>query len=62
MKIIRFLTLLLFVSLAACRGREVPATATVANDEIRIGHYGSLSGAQATFGQSTDNGIRLAVG
>ena len=28
---------------------------------IVIGHYGSMSGAQATFGQSTDNGIQLAV-
>ena len=28
---------------------------------IVIGHYGSMSGAQATFGQSTDQGIRLAV-
>jgi branched-chain amino acid transport system substrate-binding protein len=30
-------------------------------DEIRIGHYASLTGSEATFGQSTDNGIRLAV-
>ncbi len=30
-------------------------------NEIVIGHYGSLSGAQATFGESTDNGIKLAV-
>ena len=30
-------------------------------DEIVIGHYGSLTGAQATFGKSTDNGIKLAV-
>lgn len=28
---------------------------------IVIGHYGSMSGAQATFGSSTDNGIKLAV-
>lgn len=28
---------------------------------IKIGHYGSMSGAQATFGQSTDKGIRLAI-
>jgi branched-chain amino acid transport system substrate-binding protein len=32
-----------------------------APDEIRIGHYASLTGSEATFGQSTDNGIRLAV-
>ena len=30
-------------------------------DEIRIGHYASLSGSEATFGQSTDNAIHLAV-
>lgn len=28
---------------------------------IRIGHYASMSGSEATFGVSTDNGIRLAV-
>ncbi|HEX4413364.1 MAG TPA: ABC transporter substrate-binding protein [Lacipirellulaceae bacterium] len=28
---------------------------------IILGHYASMTGAQATFGQSTDNGIRLAV-
>jgi branched-chain amino acid transport system substrate-binding protein len=28
---------------------------------IRIGHYASLTGKEATFGQSTDNGIKLAV-
>ncbi|HEV3300157.1 MAG TPA: ABC transporter substrate-binding protein [Planctomycetaceae bacterium] len=32
-----------------------------APDEVRIGHYASLTGSEATFGQSTDNGIRLAV-
>ncbi|HEY5037575.1 MAG TPA: ABC transporter substrate-binding protein [bacterium] len=30
-------------------------------NEIRIGEFGSLTGAQATFGQSTDEGIQLAV-
>jgi branched-chain amino acid transport system substrate-binding protein len=29
--------------------------------EIVLGHYASLTGAQATFGQSTDNGIQLAI-
>jgi branched-chain amino acid transport system substrate-binding protein len=28
---------------------------------IKIGHYGSMTGSEATFGQSTDKGIRLAV-
>ncbi|MCC6133037.1 MAG: ABC transporter substrate-binding protein [Acidobacteria bacterium] len=30
-------------------------------DTILIGHYGSLTGSEATFGQSTDNGIKLAI-
>ncbi len=30
-------------------------------DEIRIGEFGSLTGTTATFGQSTHNGIMLAV-
>jgi branched-chain amino acid transport system substrate-binding protein len=28
---------------------------------IPVGQFGSLTGAQATFGQSTDNGLRLAL-
>jgi len=39
-------------------------TATQAGETggaILIGHYGSLTGSEATFGQSTDNGIRMAV-
>ena len=31
------------------------------SNEIVIGHYASMTGSEATFGQSTDNGIRLAV-
>lgn len=30
-------------------------------NEIRVGEFGSLTGGQATFGTSTDNGIQLAV-
>jgi branched-chain amino acid transport system substrate-binding protein len=30
-------------------------------NEIVIGHFGSMTGSEATFGQSTDNGIKLAV-
>lgn len=29
--------------------------------EIVLGHYASMTGSQATFGRSTDNGIQLAV-
>src|SRR5580765_8449057 len=28
---------------------------------IVIGHYGSMTGSEATFGQSTDKGVRLAI-
>lgn len=30
-------------------------------DPIKVGHYASMTGSEATFGQSTDNGIRLAI-
>lgn len=30
-------------------------------NEIVIGHYGSMTGSEATFGLSTDEGIRLAI-
>ncbi|HAG90240.1 MAG TPA: ethanolamine utilization protein EutJ [Bdellovibrionales bacterium] len=41
-----------------CTGNSDKAS----NDsEIRIGQFGSLTGAEATFGQSTDKGIRLAI-
>lgn len=32
-----------------------------AADTVKVGHYGSMTGKEATFGQSTDKGIRLAV-
>jgi branched-chain amino acid transport system substrate-binding protein len=31
------------------------------SNEIVVGHFGSMTGADATFGQSTDDGIRLAI-
>jgi len=31
------------------------------SSEIRIGQFGSLTGGEATFGQSTDKGVRLAI-
>jgi len=34
---------------------------TTAGPVIKIGHYGSLTGSKATFGKSTENGIKLAV-
>lgn len=32
-----------------------------AAEPIKIGHYASMTGKEATFGQSTDNGIKLAI-
>ncbi|KAB2911069.1 MAG: ABC transporter substrate-binding protein [Kofleriaceae bacterium] len=37
-------------------GGGEPATGT-----FHVGHYASLTGSEATFGQSTDQGIRLAI-
>ena len=39
--------------LAGCDGTR--------SNEIVIGHFASMTGSEATFGQSTDNGIKLAV-
>jgi branched-chain amino acid transport system substrate-binding protein len=57
MRRVRFLLLGAVFLLAACAPKE---TAT-ANREIVIGEYGSLTGPEATFGQSTHNGITLAL-
>lgn len=40
---------------------SVAATESRGQGTLKIGHYGSLTGSEATFGKSTDNGIRLAV-
>jgi branched-chain amino acid transport system substrate-binding protein len=47
----------------APRSAAAPAAApaTPAGDTILIGHVASLTGDQATFGASTENGIRLAI-
>src|SRR5690242_17269689 len=56
---------------AACTKKSettAPATTTAqttpaepAGDTIRIGEVGSMTGSEATFGQSTHNGILLAL-
>ncbi len=51
------------LALTACTGSETPSTpadAPAANT-ILIGEYGSLTGSEATFGQSTHNGLMLAI-
>ncbi len=42
-------------------GEQTSTTATTGGGEILVGEYGSLTGPQATFGQSTHNGIMMAV-
>jgi branched-chain amino acid transport system substrate-binding protein len=46
---------------AACAGGGDAPPAQQENAPILIGEYGSLTGSEATFGQSTHNGIMLAV-
>ncbi|MGN6182255.1 MAG: ABC transporter substrate-binding protein [Thermoanaerobaculia bacterium] len=57
-------TALLSLALIGCPPKTEPsATSSSAGEtgEILVGEYGSLTGGQATFGQSTHNGIMLAV-
>lgn len=65
------LSLLLFTG-TGCKKGETPANTPKANtdssaaaqpagDTIRIGEVGSMTGSEATFGQSTHNGILLAL-
>lgn len=42
-------------------GGAAPAPSAGDTGPVVIGHYGSLTGSKATFGKSTDNGIKLAV-
>lgn len=51
------LLLLACLSTAAMAGGCKPS----ATADIPVGHYASLSGSEATFGQSTDNGFKLAI-
>jgi branched-chain amino acid transport system substrate-binding protein len=46
-----------FLTAAAC----LFASASSVLAQIKIGHYGSLTGSEATFGQSTSNGVKLAI-
>ena len=57
------LTLVLSLTFLGCPPKTETATATTAEGggEILVGEYGSMSGPQATFGQSTHNGIMIAI-
>ena len=47
--------------LMTCLSLTISGCQNGGGDEILIGHYGSLTGSQATFGISTDNGIKMAI-
>lgn len=49
------------VLLAAAALAAVFVRPTLADDDITVGEYGSMTGSQATFGVSTDDGVKLAV-
>ncbi len=57
------LVLLLGAGLAGCGGggKTGEGAQAPASDTILIGHFASMTGAEATFGQSTDKGVRLAI-
>jgi len=72
MRFVRTLGLTALALLAAsCQKKEAPpapaaaapapAAAAAPSDTILIGHVASLTGEQATFGESTDNAIKLAI-
>jgi branched-chain amino acid transport system substrate-binding protein len=54
-KSINIMGLLVTLSLA------MSCTKKGSENEIVVGQFGSMTGAEATFGQSTDEGVRLAV-
>lgn len=52
---------LLSLAMLSCAPPEPGARGGGSSSEIVIGEYGSLTGSEATFGQSTHEGIVLAV-
>lgn len=59
------LVALVLLLLSGCQGSSSPTaggpSAAGSTGDIPIGHYASLTGSEATFGVSTDNGIKLAI-
>jgi branched-chain amino acid transport system substrate-binding protein len=53
--------LLLGLALGCGPSADSGAPGEAAKEPIKIGHFASLTGDTATFGQSTDRGIRMAV-
>lgn len=55
------LVLLCLVGLTGCPSSGTPQQNQTAANTILVGHYASMTGSEATFGVSTDNGIKLAI-
>ncbi len=55
------LMVILAIGCTKKEGAESSAANPATSGEIRIGQFGSMTGGEATFGQSTDKGIRLAI-
>jgi branched-chain amino acid transport system substrate-binding protein len=51
----------LLVGASACKQKLEGTASTGDNGPIVIGEYGSMTGPEATFGDSTDEGVKLAV-
>jgi branched-chain amino acid transport system substrate-binding protein len=68
MRLVRSVALLIAVLAVACQQKKkeeaappAGAPAAAVGDRILLGHVGSMTGSEATFGDSTDKGIRLAL-
>jgi branched-chain amino acid transport system substrate-binding protein len=46
---------------SAATGTGSSATPTAESGPIIVGHFASMTGSEATFGQSTDKGVRMAI-
>ena len=51
----------LIVLVAVCVPSTPGCRSSSQSDEISLGHFASMTGSEATFGRSTDNGIQMAV-
>src|SRR5574342_656505 len=67
MRFARSVAILAAVLATACQQKKeegaaaAGAPAAAVGDRILLGHVGSMTGSEATFGDSTDKGIRLAI-
>ncbi|QOJ01817.1 MAG: ABC transporter substrate-binding protein [Phycisphaeraceae bacterium] len=49
------------VGAGGCEKKDPKGGGAGGASEVRVGHYASMTGPEATFGRSTDEGIRLAI-